>query len=678
VVDRTDNFNRADGGLGANWTAFTDTFMTATLAIASNVVTQSSNGTDAFSLWTADTFQNDQYSQCVIASATGSSNSGPIVRGTTGGTNKHYEFDAGPGATSAIYLYDAGVGWTSLATGVAVANGDTLRLEITGTTLTAKVNAATNCTATDATLSSGNPGMHNFPDTGQTITLDDWLGGPITAAGAAPFSQNDWPSPTGAPFPPSLRTWAWSYNPNLVGKDVLPAGRQSFELPPRAYPPPGKTWAWSYNINLIGLDALPAGRRNPVYDEVQPILWRREWTQNLLLTTLAPVQAVLPFRQQDWPLPGRAAQPDRTWVSSAATLQLMLPPPGDGWTDLPPPPLFWRNTWTQNLVLTTLVAQDVLPPGVARYDRPPPVDWRRDWSLNLVLTTLAPPPATPPLNQYDWPLPGRAAQPDRTWVSSAATLQLMLPPPGDGWTDLPPPPQFWRNTWTQNLVLTTLVAQDALPPGVARYDRPPPVDWRRDWSQNLVLSTLVGQDAFPPGAARYDRPQPVAWSRDWSQNLLLSTLAPPPAPMPFNQYDWPLPARALQPDRTYIQTQNPPFVEVPPAFGYVPGAADSYFYDWWRRQRRAIERIVERLEEVEPEVAAEAAPAVRAAIRKLKPATLAKIDSATTPHELIEVAARLDRVERSMVEALMRAADEAERIEEEEAIKAIVLSLGLL
>jgi hypothetical protein len=576
VVDRTDNFNRADGGLGANWTAFTDTFMTATLAIASNVVTQSSNGTDAFSLWTADTFQNDQYSQCVIASATGSSNSGPIVRGTTGGTNKHYEFDAGPGATSAIYLYDAGVGWTSLATGVAVANGDTLRLEITGTTLTAKVNAATNCTATDATLSSGNPGMHNFPDTGQTITLDDWLGGPITAAGAAPFSQNDWPSPTGAPFPPSLRTWAWSYNPNLVGKDVLPAGRQSFELPPRAYPPPGKTWAWSYNINLIGLDALPAGRRNPVYDEVQPILWRREWTQNLLLTTLAPVQAVLPFRQQDWPLPGRAAQPDRTWVSSAAT------------------------------------------------------------------------------------------------------LQLMLPPPGDGWTDLPPPPQFWRNTWTQNLVLTTLVAQDALPPGVARYDRPPPVDWRRDWSQNLVLSTLVGQDAFPPGAARYDRPQPVAWSRDWSQNLLLSTLAPPPAPMPFNQYDWPLPARALQPDRTYIQTQNPPFVEVPPAFGYVPGAADSYFYDWWRRQRRAIERIVERLEEVEPEVAAEAAPAVRAAIRKLKPATLAKIDSATTPHELIEVAARLDRVERSMVEALMRAADEAERIEEEEAIKAIVLSLGLL
>jgi hypothetical protein len=177
VTDRTDDFNRANGGLGANWTAQVDTFVTDTLAIVSNQVTNTVN-LDAASLWSADKFANDQYAQCVIANLNAGSNGGPTVRGQSTGT-KRYEFDAGNAAGQTLYYYDGATNWTTLASNSGVANGDTIRLEVTGTGLTCKVNGATTITATDATLSSGAPGLHKNNQATPANTLDNWLGGPI-------------------------------------------------------------------------------------------------------------------------------------------------------------------------------------------------------------------------------------------------------------------------------------------------------------------------------------------------------------------------------------------------------------------------------------------------------------------------------------------------------------------
>lgn len=180
MTDRTDNFNRANGGLGANWTALTDANVTDTLTIVSNAVTGTAINLDSASYWSADTFQNDQYSQCVVAGTLGGDNMGPTVRNQATGT-KRYEYDGGVSSGQTLYYYDGATGWNTLASSGGITNGDTLRLEVTGTSLVCKDNGSQTLTATDATLSSGAPGMHANPQFTTNCNMDDWLGGPITA-----------------------------------------------------------------------------------------------------------------------------------------------------------------------------------------------------------------------------------------------------------------------------------------------------------------------------------------------------------------------------------------------------------------------------------------------------------------------------------------------------------------
>ena len=63
ATSASDNFNRADGGLGANWTAISDGGM----AIASQQVTGTA-GALTGDIWTANTFTSDQYSQVQVTS----------------------------------------------------------------------------------------------------------------------------------------------------------------------------------------------------------------------------------------------------------------------------------------------------------------------------------------------------------------------------------------------------------------------------------------------------------------------------------------------------------------------------------------------------------------------------------------------------------------------------------
>lgn len=276
---------------------------------------------------------------------------------------------------------------------------------------------------------------------------------PLSGAAAAPFIPTDVSVLRVQSTP--LRSWAWAYNLNLIGQDVLPAGRkgQSYDLSPRGYSPPGKTWTWQYNLSLVGQDVLPPGKQS--FERPKPIGWYREWTQNLLLSTLV-VSVQRPFNQYNWPLTQRVPQPDRTQVES--------------------------------LVLTTLLGQDAFPPGRQRTERPEPVSWRRDW--------------------------------------------------------------------TQSLILSTLLGQDVLPPGVVSSRVIVPDPWRRDWSQNLLLSTLAPVIQTPLN--QYDWPVPARLAvpgPTWTLNLLLSTLAPI-GPVPFNQYDWPVPQRVSQPDRSFSRSFN--------------------------------------------------------------------------------------------------------------------------
>src|ERR1700751_4749867 len=78
----SDSFNRANGGLGANWTAITDGGM----AIASQQVTGTA-GALTGNTWTASTFTSDQYSVVQVTSTqlTGTQWIGAAVRAQNGG-----------------------------------------------------------------------------------------------------------------------------------------------------------------------------------------------------------------------------------------------------------------------------------------------------------------------------------------------------------------------------------------------------------------------------------------------------------------------------------------------------------------------------------------------------------------------------------------------------------------
>src|SRR5260370_39990728 len=82
----SDDFSRADGPLGPNWTDITD----GGLAIASQAVTGKA-GVVTGDFWTANTFGSDQYSQVALTSAqlSGGLWIGPAVRVQGGGQNAY-------------------------------------------------------------------------------------------------------------------------------------------------------------------------------------------------------------------------------------------------------------------------------------------------------------------------------------------------------------------------------------------------------------------------------------------------------------------------------------------------------------------------------------------------------------------------------------------------------------
>ena len=84
ATSASDDFNRADGGLGANWTAMSDGGM----AISSQQVTGSA-GVLTGDMRTAESFSSDQYSEVEVTSTqlTGGQWVGPAVRVQTGGQN---------------------------------------------------------------------------------------------------------------------------------------------------------------------------------------------------------------------------------------------------------------------------------------------------------------------------------------------------------------------------------------------------------------------------------------------------------------------------------------------------------------------------------------------------------------------------------------------------------------
>lgn len=176
-----DNFNRANGAIGSNWTVSAGAFN-----VSSNTVVGAAGGPNVAS-WTATAaFFSDQFSQATVVTNGGG---GVAVRASlTAATGYVYWVDGG---NREIGRYVAGV-FTSLNTVAgAFTTGDVIRLEIVGSSLTAFRNGAVDLTVSNATITSGQPGLIGI---GATAAFDNWSGGNLHPI-AQLDTEQDWTQP---------------------------------------------------------------------------------------------------------------------------------------------------------------------------------------------------------------------------------------------------------------------------------------------------------------------------------------------------------------------------------------------------------------------------------------------------------------------------------------------------
>lgn len=174
----TDDFNRANGALGANWV---DSPTLTGLTIVSNAA-NSAGASWKWAYWkpSTNTFNNDQSSQITLTSVGAGTFGGPVVRHQTNGTSSGYFGFVNAGTSQAfIYRSDSGTfTQLNLVPSVTVNIGDTIALNATGSTLTLSVNGVTKVTTTDATYTSGQPGIAV-----NNTSVDNFLAGPIASSG---------------------------------------------------------------------------------------------------------------------------------------------------------------------------------------------------------------------------------------------------------------------------------------------------------------------------------------------------------------------------------------------------------------------------------------------------------------------------------------------------------------
>ncbi|HLM88083.1 MAG TPA: alpha/beta hydrolase-fold protein [Streptosporangiaceae bacterium] len=167
-----DDFNRAPGGLGPDWTNIGD----GGLSISSHAVTGRSGLTG--DIWTAGTFTSDQYSQIEVTSTqlTGGEWTGTAVRAQHGGRDAYvgiYYWNSGK--QELMLFRRSGGSWTNLGSYISgpLAAGTKLKLVAVGDTISFLEDGFPCLTVSDRSLSGGAPGIIIYG----AGTVGDWSGG---------------------------------------------------------------------------------------------------------------------------------------------------------------------------------------------------------------------------------------------------------------------------------------------------------------------------------------------------------------------------------------------------------------------------------------------------------------------------------------------------------------------
>lgn len=146
----TDNFNRANGTLGANWT----NLGAGACSVVSNQCAMG-NGSDALPYWNGGTPNADCYVQCLNVTQGYDlyHYSGLVLRFSSTTYNGYgLIWDTGRGAQ--ILRFDGGVPTLLGSAFTQPSNGQVVKLEIVGSTISVYYNSSLQTTRTDSTYSA--------------------------------------------------------------------------------------------------------------------------------------------------------------------------------------------------------------------------------------------------------------------------------------------------------------------------------------------------------------------------------------------------------------------------------------------------------------------------------------------------------------------------------------------
>ena len=194
----TDDFNRADGNIGSNWTYIFDIAWTgagSTISVLSNKARALSEGSHSqIEVWAgAGSFTTDQYSKATVSGL--AQNGDPYRAGVvarcstdTDANRDYYAYwikDTGASSkTTELFKVVNGTTTVLDTRSTTWANGDTVEIECEGTTIRGLKNGVEVVSVTDSELSAGKPGIA-IGGTSSGPFLDDWEGGILSASGGS-------------------------------------------------------------------------------------------------------------------------------------------------------------------------------------------------------------------------------------------------------------------------------------------------------------------------------------------------------------------------------------------------------------------------------------------------------------------------------------------------------------
>ncbi|MGB0093683.1 MAG: Ig-like domain-containing protein [Solirubrobacteraceae bacterium] len=179
-----DDFNRANGGLGAGWVTMSD----GGLSIVSQAVVGTAGAT-AGDIRVGESYGSDQYSRIEVTSTqlSGGEWIGPTVRSQNGGQNTYLGIYFWNNGNPQLRLYKRTSGtWIQLGNSYdsgPLPAGTQLTLSAVGSKISFQQNGTERIAATDTTLTGGAPGLMTY----DAATTDNWAGGNATAATPSPL-----------------------------------------------------------------------------------------------------------------------------------------------------------------------------------------------------------------------------------------------------------------------------------------------------------------------------------------------------------------------------------------------------------------------------------------------------------------------------------------------------------